>query len=281
MDKTMTSKSKRILSTPTKFAQENYCYVQEVGSLISIEPHVSRRQNLNSFLFMVVEHGSGTLFYEGKKTPIQAGDCVLLNCQNMYAHESSKDNPWTLHWVHFYGNSGKMYYNHYQDLGFSTIFRPKQTNRFLELLTNIYKVQEGKESFMELLCNQYLTELITLCFLANKELAEGTHTIMEKLLQIQHYIDEYSTTKITLESLASQFFISKFHLSREFHKAFGVTINHEIRAKRISKAKSMLRFTADSIETIALNCGFSDATYFIKVFKKMEEMTPLEYRNKW
>ena len=33
--------------------------------------------------------------------------------------------------------------------------------------------------------------------------------------------------------------------------------------------------------SIALNCGFSDATYFIKVFKKMEEMTPLEYRNKW
>lgn len=281
MNKAITSKGKRILSTPSRFAQQNYCYVQEVGSLISIEPHISRRQNLNSYLFMVVEKGSGTLFYEGKKNFIQAGDCVFLDCQKMYAHESSLDQPWTLHWVHFYGASGKKYYDYYQELGFSTIFKPKQTNRFLELITNIYHAQESKESFMELLCNQYLTELITLCFLANQDLTEGTHTTREKLLQIRSFIEEFSTTKITLESLATQFFISKFHLSREFHKAFGVTINHEIRAKRVSKAKSMLRFTGDSIEKIALDCGFSDATYFIKVFKKMEFMTPLEYRNKW
>jgi len=43
----------------------------------------------------------------------------------------------------------------------------------------------------------------------------------------------------------------------------------------------MLRFTNSSVEEIGNACGFGDAGYFIKVFKKMENLTPLEYRKKW
>ena len=50
---------------------------------------------------------------------------------------------------------------------------------------------------------------------------------------------------------------------------------------RLSRAKSLLRFSDSSVEEIAADCGFADAGYFIKVFKKAENMTPLEYRRKW
>lgn len=62
---------------------------------------------------------------------------------------------------------------------------------------------------------------------------------------------------------------------------YGITIGNDLTSKRISHAKSMLRFSNDSVENIALDCGFQNAGYFIKVFKKSENMTPLEYRKKW
>ena len=95
------------------------------------------------------------------------------------------------------------------------------------------------------------------------------------------YLDENYAQKINLEDLSSRFFISKFHLSREYKKIYGTTIGNELTLRRISHAKTMLRFSADSVETIALGCGFQEAGYFIKVFKRAEGMTPLEYRRKW
>ena len=84
-----------------------------------------------------------------------------------------------------------------------------------------------------------------------------------------------------LEELSGLFFISKYHLSREYKKKYGITIGSDLTGRRISHAKSLLRFSDSSIEEIALLCGFADAGYFIKVFKKAENMTPLEYRRKW
>ncbi|MCM1145760.1 MAG: AraC family transcriptional regulator, partial [Lachnoclostridium sp.] len=96
-----------------------------------------------------------------------------------------------------------------------------------------------------------------------------------------NYLDEHYAEKINLEALSSRFFISKFHLSREYKKVYGMTIGNAITSKRISHAKAMLRFTNASVESIALECGFQDTGYFIKVFKKYENMTPLDYRKKW
>ena len=61
------STSNRILATPSAYARKHYLFVQEVGTLQSLEPHVSKRQNLNSFLFFIVMDGEGTLFYENTK----------------------------------------------------------------------------------------------------------------------------------------------------------------------------------------------------------------------
>ena len=117
--------------------------------------------------------------------------------------------------------------------------------------------------------------------MCSSDLHEGEYSIPEKLSQIHTYLEDHYAEKITLEKLSSQFFISKFHLSREYKKIYGITLLSDLTAKRISHAKSMLRFSDSSIESIALATGFQDAAYFSKVFKKSENMTPIEYRKKW
>ena len=275
------SKSNRILATPSAYARKHYLYVQEVGTLQSLEPHVSRRQNLNSFLFFVVMDGKGTLSYQGTSHKISAGDCVWVDCTRPYFHESSADHPWSLKWVHFYGPEAKHFYETYLSRGNSYLFHPRSILPFTEALDQLYLCQETKTPLMEVSANKCITDIITLCFTENEFLKQGEYSIPEKLQQIHAFIIENYAQKINLEELASQFFISKFHLSREYKKIYGTTIGNELTYQRISHAKSMLRFSDDSIDTIAINCGFQDSGYFIKVFKKAENMTPLEYRKKW
>ena len=102
--------SERYVYTPSAFARKHLCYVQELGSLKSLKPHASVRENLESFLFFVVRAGSGCVRYEGKEIELKSGDAVLLDCREHYEHESSVNNPWELSWVHFDGARAEAVY---------------------------------------------------------------------------------------------------------------------------------------------------------------------------
>ena len=58
--------ARRMIYTPSAFAKSNLVHLQEVGQLQARSPHASTRQGLASYLFFVVESGSGTLEYEGE-----------------------------------------------------------------------------------------------------------------------------------------------------------------------------------------------------------------------
>ena len=83
--------SSRILYTPSEFARTNLFYLQEAGSLQARKPHISKRQNLMSYLFFYLTDGSGILNYDGKEYTLNQGDCVFINCQTPYFHQSSEN----------------------------------------------------------------------------------------------------------------------------------------------------------------------------------------------
>jgi len=272
--------SKRLIPTPGNDARKYFHYVQEIGTLTSKSPHISTRKNIHSFLFFVVEKGSGFFTYDNRRLEIHTGDCIFIDCHTSYSHESSKEDPWTLSWVHFYGKNLPEYYAYFKSGGYSYHFHPSDTSPILSLLNNLYSEQEKKSVYCDILSHKYLTDLVTFCFTENSPM-EKTESMQNKLQDIRNYMENNFFQKISLDNLAEQFFISKYHLAREYKKYYGATLIHDLNNIRISKAKSLLRFTSKSMDEIATECGFSDAAYFIKVFKTVENITPHAYRKLW
>lgn len=277
----VSSKSNRIIATPSQYAKKHYLYVQEVGTLKSLSPHISRRDNLVSYLFFIVTKGSGTLYHKGQEYTLQTGDCIFLNCRDEYAHESSVEHPWELSWVHFYGNEMETYYKNYIDQNKEQLFHPDDISVFQDTLSAIHIAQSKQDSLTEISCHKYLTDLLFFLFTRQESDAKDVPFIQDKLCQVKNYLDESYGKNISLDELSSLFFISKFHLSREFKRIYGITIGNYLLNKRLSAAKKQLRFTDDPVDSISNSCGFADAGYFIKVFKKAEGMTPNQYRKKW
>lgn len=273
--------SNRILPTSSGYAREHLLYVQEIGTLTSQSPHISTRNNIYSFLFLVVTKGSGYFTYKDKTFAIHTGDCVFIDCHEPYSHESSGDDPWTLTWVHFYGKQLEELYRQYLALGYSYLFHPDSLSAILSTLSNLYHEQEHKRSVTEIMSHKYLTDIIALSFTENKSDEDESASISEKVQKVREYMMVHYADKISLDLLSSVFFVSKFHLSREYKRFYGVTLMNDLVSIRISHAKSLLRFTEKSVEQIAEECGFSDSAYFIKVFKSAENMTPYTYRTKW
>lgn len=99
------------------------------------------------------------------------------------------------------------------------------------------------------------------------------------VLDCVSYIQEhYNSTELTLEKLAEYVYLSPNYLSTLFRRMMGMTVSQYISNVRISHAKEFLEKRNLKIYDVAYCCGYKDANYFAKVFKKMAGISPCEYR---
>ena len=73
-------------------------------------------------------------------------------------------------------------------------------------------------------------------------------------------------------------FLSHSQLQRKLEAVTGYSPNRFIRMMRLAKAKEILQRPNTPISNIALECGFSYAGYFSRVFKQEMGVTPNEWR---
>ena len=105
----------RILSTPSSFAKETLFYIQEIGRLKSLKSHTSKRESLDSYLYIIVISGSGIFTYNGCSFNVNSGDHIFIDCKRPYSHKSSNQDPWELLWVHFNGPLMNRYFDYYSN----------------------------------------------------------------------------------------------------------------------------------------------------------------------
>lgn len=273
--------SSRILYTPSLFARTSLLHLQEVGSLQAIRPHTSTRNDLTSFLCLVVLSGSGKLTYEGESYDLKAGDCAFIDCRKSYSHSTS-DELWSLRWCHFYAPSLPAVYEKYKERGGCPVFRPDNVGAFTHLLSELYELASSSDYIRDMRINEKLAALLTLLMEQSwhPESAKVSRKRLE-LSAVKDYLDEHYTEKIALDTLAEMFFINKFYMTKIFKESYGTTVNGYLIFKRITRAKQLLRFTDMTVDEIGNAVGMEDANYFSRMFRKVEGISPSEYRKQW
>ena len=112
-----------------------------------------------------------------------------------------------------------------------------------------------------------------------KEIAESQAGKDERLLEITNYI--YVNYKdVTLDDLAEKFYLSKPYLSKYIKEKSGMTFGDILKKIRMKKARAMLKGSSATVESIAESVGYQNVEHFNRVFKKMYNITPVQYRNR-
>ena len=86
------------------------------------------------------------------------------------------------------------------------------------------------------------------------------------------------TADLKLKTIAEKLNVNSCYLSTLFHKEVGSTLTEYINKQRIEQSVHLLQLTSKPVQEIATECGFQDANYFIKLFKKQTGFTPNRYR---
>lgn len=98
--------------------------------------------------------------------------------------------------------------------------------------------------------------------------------------EILFYLQQNYCNHISLKDLASHFHLSEKYVSRFFKEQFHLTVTQYISYLRLSHAKHLLESTNLSVTDIALTCGFTNVSYFIRSFGRTYGLSPLQYRKR-
>ncbi|REK64798.1 MAG: DNA-binding response regulator [Cohnella sp.] len=110
---------------------------------------------------------------------------------------------------------------------------------------------------------------------AEKELAHTRYSIVEKIRQ---QVLKNLGEAITLQDLAGRLYMHPVYLSQVYKAETGENVSDFIVRVKMEKAASLLKNSAAKIYEIALELGYQNPNYFIKVFKKHYGLTPQQYR---
>jgi AraC family transcriptional regulator len=99
-----------------------------------------------------------------------------------------------------------------------------------------------------------------------------------KLRQITNWMSEHMAEEFSLERLASQAGLSRFHFQRLFKSATGVSPSQYLIDLRMNEARRLLRETKMSVIDVALEVGYTDPSHFARLFRRETGLSPSEYR---
>ena len=92
------------------------------------------------------------------------------------------------------------------------------------------------------------------------------------------YINAHLCESVTLEQIAESCHLSKYHLCHRFRSELGMTVMQYIFHQRHLRAKAALLETRAPVSVIAMENGYSSASHFCSLFRKVEGMTPSAFR---
>ena len=112
-----------------------------------------------------------------------------------------------------------------------------------------------------------------------EETAESENAGSFLINQATAYMQKHYAEKLTLQDVADACYVSQWHLSKLINKHTNQSFFDILGRMRIDRAKALLADPGLRIHAVAEQVGYVDVAHFSKSFKRLEGMTPGEYRD--
>lgn len=239
--------------------------------------------------------------YAGSIKVNTSGNCIELNSGNLIlinAHSSTKIQVNEKDTILFSFNFKKTF--------FTVEFMDKlsEYNTFYNFVNYCRMDKNSFHAHLVYECDNYIVR--QKLFILMKLISQKEFKFIESsLLEVFHYLQNSSYNKlvpelstnvssssfyeilkyihtnyesVTLDILAAKFNYHRNYISHMIKKETGMTLSEHIQSVRLEKARNLLTTTNLNILDISAKVGYTDVSYFNRVFKKIFNITPKEYR---
>lgn len=246
--------------------------------------------------------GSRKYFIDDSIYLVNPGSLVLIDADSVHKTAHMGDIPHTRLVLNFSADFIESFSDEVNALDLISIFKTKFTVlplsfKYKLILENIFSrlldLQENEptkdESSSEatlsshailakLLLSELLIHIKDYIYVLEQKEYESHQIVNNKVDKIIKYICKHYTEDLTLTSIAEQFYISPFYLSKIFKRSTNLSIIEYINSLRIRQAKELLETTSIKIAEIAERVGFSSSSHFSRTFKLVIGLSPQQYK---
>ena len=267
---------KRFIS-PNEIQKESLCYSDGMG-FESAEKFYINRSHFHNYLIMYTISGQLICSQNSENIAVDPGEAVLLDLHDQHQYYFAKGIPSRIAWTHINGAPVAKVMESVKKLRQLPI-KMSLPDIYSKLLA-LFEVsdQPNQDIFRQSeLCYSMLMDFLKEEWSHHTNSPE-THRLEEFRRIMWEFISHNLHRNITLDELAAEASLSKYHFIRIFQSAFDVSPMQFVLEEKMRRAKYQLQNTTESIYQISDSLGFSAPGYFSKVFKQAVGVTPSEYR---
>ena len=238
-------------------------------------------------IFIFVQSGSGSIVTKDKSYPMNRGTLCFIG-EDKY-HYTFPDHPEEYVRSKLLISSdelSKLLMTLYQSPQLLKIFNERQLSigmldandrqRAEQIFDRLSRIPFDSEYFQA----ETYSAVLQLVVLLSKNINVKSQDSFGAMQTAVEYINDHITEDITVESVCSNIYMSKYHFCRLFKEKIGLTVMEYVLKTRLVMAKELLEKEKTSITEVASRCGFCSLSYFSRVFKEETGMTPLAYRKR-
>ncbi|MGO4494822.1 AraC family transcriptional regulator [Paenibacillus sp. 2RAB27] len=253
-------------------------YLVSTGYWVN-QPTVVRKDGYKAYQWIQCFDGQGVLEIEGKSMTLSKGQGMLLYPEVPHRYYPVEE-PWTVQWVEFNGHFAGPLLQSMQFNCSMVLFmtKPDMVEARINEINHLYSIRNQISSYdgSHLLYGL----LMDLFRYTSTSDTRSNQEQLEQLKPVIDYIQQHFEQPLTLQDLANQLGVTPQYTCVLFQQTLGTRPFAYINQYRILKAKEFLQLSPDlEINHISAKVGFESPSYFIKLFKRSEGITPNHFRS--
>lgn len=251
-----------------RYPQDRLFDVHFAGVSYPDPQYRKRRDEPHDMLIIeYVIRGCGYICADGKTFPVEAGDMYLINAKFVHSYFSDKSDPFEKIWINVSGTLPMMLlYAYLPERG---LYIAKGCKDAYRLLSEAHRVlSDISLNHLQAIDRTSLIVHELLILLRDSVGNDRQSVSLSREEAVRECLDRSITSDISLDKLASRYFISKNQMIRGFKSKFGITPMKYLMKKRLEAAKRLSENTSMSISQIASVLRFSSPQHLSSAYKR-------------
>ena len=254
-------------------------YIAGVGIDYDQEP-IDRGTDFMGYQWIQCVEGEGLLTIDGNRHKVGKNQGMFLRPNERHEYHATQ-KTWKVDWVIFHGKQIEVFFESCFLLEKSGVYAISRPEIISDRIHQIYEIEKSEDSLKKISTSQRVYALLMdLMKYVSTHTEKSNEMKYERIQPIINYIENHYQDIITIETLAELIDVTPQYLCTLFKRITSSTIIQYTNMTRIRRSKELLFGNHEiPIKHVAQQVGFSDVSYFCAVFKKLEHITPAEYKN--